>query len=29
MAGRMAEPIRLSRGFKEFENWWESRQALA
>jgi threonine synthase len=29
MAGRMTEPIRLGRGFKEFEGWWESRQALA
>ena len=29
MAGRMADPIRLSRGLKEFEGWWESRQALA
>ena len=25
----MAEPVRLSRAFKEFEGWWESRQALA
>ena len=29
MAGGMADPIRLGRGFKEFEGWWESRQALA
>ena len=29
MAGRVTEPIRLGRGFKEFEGWWESRQALA
>jgi threonine synthase len=29
MAGRTAEPVRLGRGFKEFENWWESREALA
>ena len=29
MAGRMADPVRLGRGFKEFEGWWESRQALA
>jgi threonine synthase len=29
MAGKLAEPIRLSRAFKEFEAWWESRQALA
>jgi threonine synthase len=27
--GQLAEPIRLSRAFKEFEAWWESRQALA
>ena len=29
MAGRVAEPVRLGRGFKEFESWWESRQAPA
>ena len=29
MAGRLAEPVRLGRAFKEFEGWWESRQALA
>ena len=29
MAGRISEPVRLGRGFKEFEGWWESRQALA
>ena len=29
VASRMLEPIRLGRGFKEFEGWWESRQALA
>jgi threonine synthase len=29
MAGRMADPVRLGRGLKEFEGWWESRQALA
>ncbi|HEY3043734.1 MAG TPA: threonine synthase [Vicinamibacterales bacterium] len=29
MAGRMADPVRLGRGFKEFEGWWESRQTLA
>jgi threonine synthase len=28
MAGRLAEPVRLSRAFKEFEAWQESRQAL-
>jgi threonine synthase len=27
--GRLIEPVRLSRAFKEFEAWWESRQALA
>ena len=26
---RLAEPVRLSRSFKEFESWWETRQALA
>ena len=25
----MTEPVRLGRGFKEFEGWLESRQALA
>ena len=29
VAERMTEPVRLGRGFKEFEGWWESRQALA
>ncbi len=29
VAGKLAEPVRLSRAFKEFEAWWESRQALA
>ena len=29
VASRMVEPVRLGRGFKEFEGWWESRQALA
>jgi threonine synthase len=29
VSGRLAEPVRLSRAFKEFEEWWESRQALA
>jgi hypothetical protein len=24
---RLAAPIRLSRAFKEFETWWEGRQA--
>ena len=27
--GRLTPPVRLSRAFKEFETWWESRQALA
>jgi hypothetical protein len=26
---RLTTPIRLSRSFKEFESWWDSRQALA
>jgi threonine synthase len=26
MAGRVSEPVRLGRGFKEFESWWESRE---
>jgi threonine synthase len=25
----LVEPVRLSRAFKEFEAWWESRQAIA
>jgi threonine synthase len=25
----LSAPVRLSRAFKEFETWWESRQALA
>ena len=29
VAGHVAPPVRLGRGFKEFESWWESRQALA
>ena len=29
VTGRLAEPVRLSRAFKEFEAWWESRKALA
>jgi threonine synthase len=29
VTGQLAEPIRLSRAFKSFEAWWESRQALA
>ena len=27
--GLLAEPVRLSRAFKDFESWWEGRQALA
>ena len=26
---RLTEPVRLSRSFKEFEAWWEGRQAIA
>src|SRR4029079_16442810 len=29
VADQLAAPVRLGRGFKEFEGWWESRQALA
>jgi threonine synthase len=29
MAGRVATPVRLGRGLKEFEAWWESRPARA
>jgi threonine synthase len=29
VSGRLAEPVRLSRAFKEFEAWWEGRKALA
>ena len=29
VSGQLVEPVRLSRAFKEFEAWWESRQALA
>src|SRR5262249_47617425 len=29
VSGRVTPPVRLSRAFKEFEAWWESRQALA
>lgn len=27
--GKLIEPVRLSRAFKEFESWWEERQAIA
>jgi threonine synthase len=29
VAGQLVEPVRLSRAFKAFESWWESRQAIA
>jgi threonine synthase len=29
ISNTLAQPIKLSRAFKEFEAWWESRQALA
>jgi threonine synthase len=29
VAPQLAEPVRLSRAFKAFEAWWESRRALA
>jgi threonine synthase len=29
LADRLASPVRLSRAFKEFETWWEDRQAGA
>jgi threonine synthase len=29
VAGKLTEPVRLSRAFKEFEAWWESRQPVA
>jgi len=29
LEGRLREPVRLSRAFKEFENWLETRQAIA
>ena len=27
VSGQLTEPVRLSRAFKEFEAWWESRRA--
>ena len=27
--GRLTPPVRLSRAYKEFEAWWEMRQAIA
>jgi len=29
VTGNLAAPVRLSRAFKDFEAWQESRQALA
>jgi threonine synthase len=29
VSDRLTEPVRLSRAFKEFETWWESRQVVA
>ena len=29
VAGRLAEPVRLSRRFNDFESWLEARQAIA
>ena len=29
VAGQLVEPVRLSRAFKEFEAWWEGRNAIA
>jgi threonine synthase len=29
VAGQLTEPVRLSRAFKDFESWWESRKAVA
>ena len=29
VTGKLVEPVRLGRAFKEFEAWWDSRQALA
>jgi threonine synthase len=29
VSSRLATPVRLSRAFKEFEAWWEARQAIA
>src|SRR5947208_278349 len=29
VSSRLAAPVRLSRAFKEFEAWWEARQAIA
>jgi threonine synthase len=29
VSDKLAEPVRLGRAFKEFEAWWDARQALA
>ena len=29
VSGKLVEPVRLSRAFKEFESWWDSRRAIA
>jgi len=29
VSSKLAEPVNLSRSFKAFESWWESRKALA
>jgi threonine synthase len=29
VSGNVAEPVRLTRAFRDFESWWEGRQALA
>jgi threonine synthase len=29
LTDRLAAPVRLSKSFKDFEAWWESRQAIA
>jgi threonine synthase len=28
VSSQLVEPVRLSRAFKEFEDWWEGRQAM-
>jgi hypothetical protein len=29
VADDVAQPVHLSRAFKDFESWWEARQAIA
>ena len=29
VSGNVAEPVHLSRAFKDFESWWDRRQAIA